>query len=397
MLLPAHSSAPSGSTSAERGERQPLERLVARLHGRQPVERGRGRRPGPPRTSRAPSPIGAARPLASSASASAVAVAVASACTKVVGRIAGSLQPRSPSTTIWAGRASVSRVSIGFEVVVAPKRTTRSGTVRVAPGPGPDEVVRVRQDVRCGRGARADAGERIRDDREAGRGGESGERRGQGRVVLRAGDDEPARGRGADGRPGPRWRRARARVARRSPRRRAPRGDFVRSVGRERHPARHVGMSGSRNGMLRWTGPAGEPDATGDRPTDHRPDVAARLRLAIEQRQVDRPAHLRAEDPDLVDRLGRAPLAQLGRPIGGQHHQRDPRHRRLDDGRQQVGDGRPGGHDDRDRAARRPGQAEREEPGCPLVEHDPDASGPDALVRRGRAASSATPGRRRPR
>ena len=275
-----------------------------------------------------------------------------------------------------------------------PEPDDEVGQVRVAPGPGPDEVVRVARTWLRSCGPAADAGEWIGDDREAGRGGESGERRGQGRVVLRTGDDEPPRGRGQTGGQLRDRRRRRAPVARRSPRRTgAPR--WLRPI---RRPAA-APSAGSRDERL--TERDVEVDRAGrrarrdrDRPTDHRPDVAARLRLAVEQRQVDRPAHLRAEDPDLVDRLRRAPLAQLGRPIGGQHHERDPRQRRLDDGRQQVGDGRPGGHDDRDRAARRAGQAEREEPGCPLVEHDPDASGPDALVRRGRAASSATPGRR---
>ncbi len=73
---------------------------------------------------------------ASSSVASAIAVAAASAWTKVVGMIAGSLQPPSPSTTICAGMTSPRRVSSGLEVGVAPNRITSSGRCSSRQGPG---------------------------------------------------------------------------------------------------------------------------------------------------------------------------------------------------------------------------------------------------------------------
>ncbi len=172
-----------GQEPAERGERQSLERLAACLHVGEPaIGAPRSAARSASHQSRAQPPDARVRRLASSASARSFAVAVASACTNVVGMIAGSLQPRSPSTTIWAGRASSSRVSIGFEVVVAPNRITRSGRCASRHGPG-----RTRwsawartKDRSCGPAA---------DDRTAGR------RRSESR-------SRPRGGRGAAGRAG---------------------------------------------------------------------------------------------------------------------------------------------------------------------------------------------------
>ena len=81
----------------------------------------------------------AARPSAratSTESASAQAVVTPSAWTNVVGRMAGSLQPPSPSTTTWIGSASVSIVSTGLDVGVAPNRITSSGRCASRQAPG---------------------------------------------------------------------------------------------------------------------------------------------------------------------------------------------------------------------------------------------------------------------
>ena len=118
--------------------------------------------------------------------------------------------------------------------------------------------------------------------------------------------------------------------------------------------------------------PSRRPGCDRDRASDGRAHVPARVRHPIEQRQVTGPAHVAAEDPDLVDRLRRAPVPQLGRAVGGQHNERHPCERRLDDGRQEVGDRRPGRHDDRDRPTRGAGKTQREVPGGPLVEQHAD-------------------------
>ena len=132
-------------------------------------------------------------------------------------------------------------------------------------------------------------------------------------------------------------------------------------------------MSGSRNPMFEVDRSGGAAARRRHRPADDRPDVPPRLGRPVEQRQLGRPADVAAEDPDLVDGLRRASVAQLGRPVGGQQDERDARQRRLDDGGQQLRDGRPGRHDDGDRPARRAGETQREEPGRALVEQHADA------------------------
>src|SRR4051812_1595994 len=77
----------------------------------------------------------------------------------------------------------------------------------------------------------------------------------------------------------------------------------------------------------------------------------------------------RAEDLELVDRLPGAGVAQLGRPVGGQHDERHAGLMRLDHAGQQVGQRAPGRARDRDRRARGLGQAQGEEAGRALVDH----------------------------
>ena len=75
-----------------------------------------------------------------------------------------------------------------------------------------------------------------------------------------------------------------------------------------------------------------------------------------------------AVELDLVDRLPGAEVAQLRRPVGGQHEQRHARLVGLDHGRRVVGRRGPGRARERDRAAARLGQAEREEGAAALVQ-----------------------------
>ena len=261
-----------------------------------------------------------------------------------------------------SGRASrvSSRVSIGFEVVVAPNRMTRSGRWASSHGPGRTRWSAWLSTNERSCGPHRDARQRVGGDREAGRGGQAGEGRGERRIVLRTGDDQAAF-RGARCEPrGPGPRPASRPLVRPTTEVTGPTG--CPSSPRQRPERRPTGSSGSRNPMLRWTGPAGPPRAVATaRPTTDR--TWRRVSgCAVEQRQVDRPADLPAEDARLVDRLRRAAVAQLGRPVGGQQDERDARQRRLDDGRQQLGDGRPGRDDDRDRPPRGASQTQREEP-----------------------------------
>jgi len=75
----------------------------------------------------------------------------------------------------------------------------------------------------------------------------------------------------------------------------------------------------------------------------------------------------RAEDPDLVGGLVRAGAAEPGRPVGRDHDERQPRVRRLEDRRVEVGDGGAGRADHR-----RPGadlrEAQGQEAGGALVD-----------------------------
>ena len=179
--------------------------------------------------------------------------------------------------------------------------------------------------------------------------------------------------------------RVRAHASPRAPRRAA-------ASGRTGAPARHgprshrraararrpsgapVGTSGSRNGRLRCTGPGGGPTAcAATRGTRaHATSRPHRVRSA-RRTGIAEPAHRVAVQLRLVDRLPRAGVAQLGRPVGGAHEQRYARVRRLDDRGMEVrGRGPRGAAHDRGPAAREP-DAERAERGRALVEHDVDA------------------------
>ena len=89
--------------------------------------------------------------------------------------------------------------------------------------------------------------------------------------------------------------------------------------------------------------------------------------------QVCRPAHVRAVQADLVDRLAGAAVAQLGWTIGGQHHQAHPVVERLGHRRQVVGGRTTRRADQGDAPAPGLGEAEGEEAAGSLVELHPAA------------------------
>ena len=134
-------------------------------------------------------------------------------------------------------------------------------------------------------------------------------------------------------------------------------------------------------------------DRPADRPTGRAAASPAPRRATAARSTSERGRRRSAPGRWSAGRLGRAARA-AGRPSGARA---DARQRRLDDRRQQFRDGGPRRHDDRDRPPRGAGQTEREEPGRALVEQHADAQTRVGARRRGPAAWSASPGRRRRR
>ncbi len=154
-------------------------------------------------------------------------------------------------------------------------------------------------------------------------------------------------------------RRGRPTVARpRGPR--APAGSCARRLAEdERLAQRHVEMDRTGPALERRpVGAAGElPDPAHRRGVEHRREL-----------ELAEPLGVVAVELELIDRLAGADVAQLGRPIGGEHDQRDPAPVRLHDGGHQLRGGRPRRARDRDRAPARPRGADGEEPGAALVD-----------------------------
>ena len=251
--------------------------------------------------------------------------------------------------------------------------------VGVDPRTRPSDVIGVGEDERPIVRAASQARERVGQDRIAGRGGKTGDRLVGGRVVERAGDDEAAiRG----GQP-PGDRVDLVGVQRSSPghggheRRRDGGRARAPSIGPSIAPRSSVGMSGSRRGRLRWTGPAGPSTAVATaRPATDRTWAIVSWRL-VHQGKLGEPLRVAAVEMVLVDRLRRAAIPQLRRPIRGENHERHPAQRRLHDGRREVDRGRAGGPEEDGGSPRRAGDAESEEPGRTLVDQDADS---DAVV-----------------
>jgi 2-succinyl-6-hydroxy-2,4-cyclohexadiene-1-carboxylate synthase len=108
-----------------------------------------------------------------------------------------------------------------------------------------------------------------------------------------------------------------------------------------------------------------------ERPAGERAEVDRGLRARVVVADLDEPLGGRAEDPQLIDRLAGADVSQLGRSVGAQHEQWDPRLARLDHGGEEVGGRRPRGGGDCHGTPARLGQAEGEEAGRALVEYRP--------------------------
>ena len=260
--------------------------------------------------------------------------------------------------------------------------------MRVAPRTRPAEKIAPGDDARAIVRPAATPGERVRQDREAGRLRKAGERGGQGRVGLGPGHDQPAASSGE-----------------------AP-GE-ARDLGRSQRPrpGQHVGERARRLVVRRLTGSevtirderlaerevevdgaGGTGQRRGDGTSRHGADMPARLRGPVEERKLRAPFRVGAEQAHLVDGLRGAAVAELGGSIGREEHQRDPAERRLDRGGQEVGGRRAGRDQDARRPPGGPRQAQREEPGRPLVEQDPHPEpgmGPQRERKRRRARSRA--------
>ena len=143
----------------------------------------------------------------------------------------------------------------------------------------------------------------------------------------------------------------------------SPTGARPRGPGRSRRPApRHRRARAAR--AARSSGAPGR-DARRSRcrTRGRRAGAASAARAARRRMVVDLEVPLggAAVELDLVDRLPGADVAQLGRPVGGQHEQRHARLVRLDHGGRVVGGGGARGAGERGGDAGRLGQAEREE------------------------------------
>ena len=211
----------------------------------------------------------------------------------------------------------------------------------------------------------------VGEDREAGGAGEVGERLAQLGVGLAAGDDHPG-DRVADvardlvedelGRlevdPGDGGQRPLAVAA--VQRQRVGRGD--RALDRDRGERLAPGqVQVDRAGADLAARP-------GQRPAGDRAHVQEARVVGLVGADFAEPAHRFAEGLDLVDRLPGADAAQLRRPVGAQHDQRQPRFVGLGDGGVVVGERRPRGAEQRHRLARRLRGAEGEEGGRALVD-----------------------------
>ena len=243
---------PVRQRGGEGRERRALERLVERG---EPARPSPGRRRAPRRSSRG-STTCAGRSTRGAPSARGPSPRRRRGRTSPgAARARASRRPRRSRRARAATRSSSWR--IGLDVGIAPVRMTRSGRWASIHGPGRTSwsARLTTRDRSCGPGPQP--GQRVGEDREAGRPGEAGERRGQLRVVVRARDDE-APGRAAE-------ERRELRDAARRPGRAARRWPSVNGVGdgrvgaagRRRGRSGPSGSSGSRNGTLSWTAPAG--------------------------------------------------------------------------------------------------------------------------------------------
>ncbi len=127
------------------------------------------------------------------------------------------------------------------------------------------------------------------------------------------------------------------------------------------------------------------------RPAGERPDESEPHRRGVGKVDLEEPLDRVAIELQLVDRLAGADVAELRRPVGGQHHQRDAGVASLDHGRRQVRRGRARRAGDRDWRGRCLGRSEREESRAALVDVREAADPPVRVRATARLACSATP------
>ena len=143
------------------------------------------------------------------------------------------------------------------------------------------------------------------------------------------------------------------------------------------------GSSGSASGTLSCTGP-GMPPAPRAPPPPGRPSPATGVlaRNCLWAQRIRGTTGGRNRRRPLVDGLVGADVAQPGRPVGGQHQQRDAAVMGLEHRGMQVRHRRARCGDDRRRSTGSPGQAERQEPGRAFVDPhmQPDPAGGIGVV-----------------
>ena len=126
-------------------------------------------------------------------------------------------------------------------------------------------------------------------------------------------------------------------------------------------------------GKVQVDGAGGRACGRGDRAAGEGAYPAHGLGRCLRGAHLDEPSRVRAEQPELVDRLPRTTVAQLGRPVGGEDNERHLRVERLDHGGHEVGGrgARRAGEDNG--RARHLGDPEGEETGRTFVHVRPCA------------------------
>ena len=144
----------------------------------------------------------------------------------------------------------------------------------------------------------------------------------------------------------------------------------------------HVVWRGGRHGHQRLAKGKVEVDDAGrnlqrlgDSPAGNRADVPQQVARGLRQGHFAEPLGIRPVEPKLVNRLGRARVAQLWRAVGREHHEWDTRIVRLDNGWHEVGGRGAGGAQQNDWLLFGLSQAEGKEPGRTLVQVHPKLDG----------------------
>ena len=231
----------------------------------------------------------------------------------------------------------------------SPTRSTTSGRCSAANAWHAQEHVVVGHHVRAVVRPAAHTRRRVGQHRPAARGGQARDRLGHGPRTRSPHTITP--------------RRAPVQAARQVARRRARRRAGVSSVhGRPPgRPSQSAASSGSLTGRERLAerevevhGARAAADGGGHRAAGERAVVDGGRAAGLVAAHLDEPLGGAAVEVELVDRLPGAHVAQLRRPVGGQHQQRHGRLARLGHRRVEVGRRGAGRAGDRDRRLARP-------------------------------------------